>query len=504
MAGVVPVRAALAAATAKAAEEVPVTATNLLDKVANNSPQLVRDPTDARVVILANRIDAPDYGCALQVSGDGGRSWLPADPVPELPAGAEKCYAPEAAFDRNGRLYYLFAGLKGLGNTPMGIFLVTSADRGATFSRPRKLLGPQLFSVRMAIDRDMGRRGRIHLVWIEATSPPPLGGFGPPPNPIMAAYSDDGGRTISTPVQVSDRSRARVAAPALALGPHHAVHVVYYDLKDDAVDYQGLEGAVSEDTWSLVSTSSSDGGRRFARGRQVDGSVVPAERVMLIYTMPPPSAVVDGAGRLYVAWHDARNGDSDVFVRHSDDQGKSWARAVRVNDDEVRNGHSQYLPRLSLAPGGRLDVIFYDRRRDRSNRGTDVYFSSSEDHGTLFGPNLPLTRLNFDSQIGPRYGVPSAVGSFEFGSRLALLSDRSRAFAAWTDTRNTLRGPPAQDIFAAEVELPGGRRGSGGRLPAAGIAIASGVGALVAWRLRRRARRSATPTSTTVSSPSPA
>lgn len=47
---------------------------------------------------------------ALHVSGDGGRSWAPIDPVPELPVGAEKCYGPEVAFDRNGVLHYLFVG----------------------------------------------------------------------------------------------------------------------------------------------------------------------------------------------------------------------------------------------------------------------------------------------------------------------------------------------------------------------------------------------------------
>lgn len=82
----------------------PPTAMNQIVKPANNSPSLVADPTDGRFVVLANRLDASDFGCALQVSGDGGHSWIPADPVPNLPPGAEKCYAPEAAFDRTGRL----------------------------------------------------------------------------------------------------------------------------------------------------------------------------------------------------------------------------------------------------------------------------------------------------------------------------------------------------------------------------------------------------------------
>ena len=81
-----------------------MTATDLRRAEANNSPALAADPTQPRFVALAHRSDSPEFSCGLQVSGDGGRGWQPADPVPVLPEGAEKCYAPEVAFDRRGRL----------------------------------------------------------------------------------------------------------------------------------------------------------------------------------------------------------------------------------------------------------------------------------------------------------------------------------------------------------------------------------------------------------------
>ncbi len=135
----------------RAEPEVPVTATNQGTAPANNSPVLAGDPTDPRFVVMANRLDAPDFDCALQVSGNGGRGWLTVRPVPQLPEGADKCYAPEVAFDGDGVLYYLFVGLAGAGNEPMGAFL-TSADRERTFAPLRQVLGPANFSVRMAID----------------------------------------------------------------------------------------------------------------------------------------------------------------------------------------------------------------------------------------------------------------------------------------------------------------------------------------------------------------
>jgi hypothetical protein len=468
---------------------VPVTGTDDRLQLGHNSPVLIADPRDSRFLVLASRLDNPDFGCALQLSGDGGRSWVPVRPVPRLPRGTDKCYAPEVSFDKRGTLYYLFVGLQGSGNSPSGAYLVTSRDRGHSFSAPLHVLDRERYMVRMAIDPTIGPMGRLHLVWLAASSPPPLGGLGPTPNPIMSAWSDDGGRTFSTPVQVSDPGRDRVVAPALALGPDHAVHVLYYDLKDDARDYQGLEGPTWEGTWSLVLASSTDGGATFGPGAMVDEAVVPTDRVMLIYTMPPAALAVDG-DRLYASWSDARNGDWDVLLRRSSDGGRTWEGPRRLNDDRVGNLRHQYLPHLSVAPGGRLDAVFYDRRDDPRNVMNDVFLTSSSDRGQTFTPNLRLNDESFSSKIGTRYPLPAATGLVEYGSRIAVFAERSATLAAWTDTRNQDVDGFGQDIFATEVDRPGasGLGGGGGSpwlVPAVviGVALAGGA-AVVIWRRR--------------------
>lgn len=462
--------------------EIPITATDLLRQPSNNSPLLAIDPTEKRFVALANRLDGPDFGCALQLSGDGGRSWVGAQPVPKLPEGADKCYAPDVAFDNSGKLYYLFVGLAGGGNRPMGAFVTSSTDRGRTFAAPRRILGPQRYMVRMTIDPDKGDRGRIHVVWLETSGEPSLGGLPTTTNPIMASYSDDGGQGFSKPVQVSAVDRQRVVAPAVTVGSRGELYVLYYDLEDDFRDYQGLEGPTWEGTWTLLLATSRNGGRTFGPSVVVDDSVIPPERVMLIFTMPPPSLATDQSGRVYAAWHDARNGDWDAFLRFSIDGGRSWSKVRRLNDDDVGNGRHQYLPRLAASTNGRLDAIFYDRRGNVENRGNDVFYTYSTDGAAKFSPNQKLTSVDFDSRIGPRYAVPSAVGMFDFGSRMALVAERDRTLAAWTDTRNTGRAPPAQDIFGTEIvfrkepENLMSRRQIGIALTALGmVAMATGV-----------------------------
>lgn len=196
-----PLPAARADGGPVARTEWPVTATDLYDRPSNNSPVLAADPTDRRFVVLANRLDAP-FNCALQASGDAGRTWVTALPVRKLPKGADTCYGPEVAFDRQGVLYYLFVGLAGGGNSPMGVFLTTSTDRARTFSPPRKILGAERYMVRMALDPSVGSLGRLHLVWLEAGSKPPSGG-----QVLVAAVAEGvGGRSFGRHVSVSDRS----------------------------------------------------------------------------------------------------------------------------------------------------------------------------------------------------------------------------------------------------------------------------------------------------------
>lgn len=470
--------------------EVPVTATDQRRAEANNSPVLAADPTEPRFVALAHRSDSPAFSCGLQVSGDGGRGWQPANPVPVLPEGAETCYAPEIAFDRKGTLYYLFLGLQGLGNSPMGAFLTSSTDRGRSFAPPQMVLGPENYMVRMVIDPAKGSQGRIHLVWLRTSERPGLGGLPAGPNPIVAAHSDDGGRTFSEPVPVNDQSRPRSVAPTVALGPDNAVHVAYMDLRDDAVDYQGLEGSVWPGNWSVVVTTSTDGGESFGPGVVVDDALVPSGRVMLIFTMPPPALAADRSGRLFAGWWDSRNGDPDVFVARSPDGGRTWEAAVRLNDDPVGAGADQYLLRLSAASTGRVDAVFLDRRNDPLNVKNDAYMTYSTDSGRTFAPNLRVSSRSSDSRIGQAYYVPSAKGLVEFGSRLAILSRPNAAVAAWPDTRNATLGSTQQDVFATEVLLPGDDEGGGPSwmlfAGAAGVVVLIAAGVVAARGRRSR------------------
>ena len=466
---------------------VNVGASNQADISAHNSPTLARNPADRSQLAIANRIDSPRYSCALQVSGDAGATWSQT-PIP-LPAGEEpKCYAPDVAFGRNGTLYLSFVTLHGNGNEPHAVWLSHSRNGGRTLSRPRKLLGALSFQTRLVADP--ARAGRLYLTWLDAAEVG-LYKFTEAGNPIRAMRSDDGGRTWSRPRRVSDAKRARVLAPAPVVGPDGELYVLYLDLGGDRLDYEGSHGGKGgppyQGRFKLVLARSRDRARTFEES-QVDAAIRPTER-FLSFIPPGPSLAVDpSSGRLYAAYEDGRDGDPDVMLwsRGAGDAG--WSGPVRVNDTPKSDGRAEYRPRLSVAPNGRLDVIYYDRRADPKDIDNEVRLQSSYDGGKTFTPSIRLSDRAFD----PRIGFGSERGMPDIGSRLASLSTANRTLAVWTDTRNGTEASRKQDLMGAVAihtkpdRLPGWEKNA---LRYGGIALALIGLALLGSRLVRTRRQ---------------
>lgn len=214
---------------------------------------------------------------------------------------------------------------------------------------------------------------------------------------------------------------------------------------------------------------------------EVDGAVVPTQRI-LVFLPPAPSLAVDPTrGRVYVAFHDGRHGDADVLLWRSTDRGATFSAPVRVNDTPPGDGASQYLPRLALAPGGRLDVAYYDRRRDHADVRNEVSLQSSSDGGRSFGASTRLSTTAFDSRVG--FG---GEGGADLGTRLGLLSGDGEVLALWADTRRGTVRDVRQDIALAAVRVvaPSPWRGRGRLLAVA----AAGAGVLLAGAALRRPR----------------
>lgn len=417
------------------------------DISAHNSPTLVRNPVQPANLAVSSRIDTPFFSCALHVSHDGGATW--SQTAIPAPKGEEaKCFAPDVAFSADGTLHLSFVTLGGRGNVPHAVWVSNSNDNGRTLSPPVRVLGPLAFQVRLAADPVAPKR--LYMTWLQAADVGTLK-FTGPGNPINVTRSDDGGVTWQKRARVSGAAHERAIAPSPVVGDDGTLYVLYLDVGQDRLDYegghQGKGGPPYAGPSSLVLARSRDHGATWGES-VVDDRLVPMKR-FLVFLPEYPSVAVDHAGRVYASYQSSNLGDPDVWLWSLAPGASSWSAPKRVNDTRPRDGTAQYLPKLAVAPDGRLDVLYYDRRADPENLRNQVSLQSSFDHGKSFTPAVTLSSRASDSRIGfgAKEGLP------DLGSRLAMVSSDRAALGLWTDTRAGVPETQKQDLAEAAVAV---------------------------------------------------
>jgi len=449
----------------------------------SNSPKVTHNPTRDSNLVVSFRIDRPGYSAGLYWTDDGGATWTPT--TLQVPAGVEGCaatatkggpcpFGPDVAFGRDGTLYVLYVSLRGNGNDPSHMWFSTSTDGGRTLAPPIQVAGELTFQPRLVLDPN----GPVYLTWLQAFGTGNLSFTTPVPY-VVASRTDDRGKTFSAPVRVSDESRTRVGAASPAVDSKGRLSVLYHDYKQNQRDFSGLPGPADDQPTTLVVSSSSDGGKTFSPGVEVDTGVVGTRR-FLIYLPESPQLAAGPGDSLYATWADGRGGDDDVFLRRSSDGGRTWAPAVKVNDNG-KDGTAQFLPKVDVSTDGRVNVLFLDGRNDPAKKILlDAYLATSTDGGRTF-KNVRLSDRSFDSTIGPTFGEEYGT---DFGTKLGLTSGKGgKVFAAWTDTREGTPATGRQDVAFASVSLGSGRSG----LPAAlVVALLLVIGAVTMFTVRAR------------------
>jgi hypothetical protein len=189
-------------------------------------------------------------------------------------------------------------------------------------------------------------------------------------------------------------------------------------------------------------------------------------------------------------------GASEVYDRASYDGGKTWSEPRVMSDDDPKNFGGQFFPNLSIAPNGRVDVVWWDTRDMQGLRATDAYYAYSTDDGRTWSKNQRITDQSVDRKLGI-WG-----NNYDIASQPGVASTNAYAVFGWDDTRNSDKtfsdsssvGGGLQDVYvaAAQFEAIGGGSSKTAKVVLAGIAglLAVGVvlflGALVT---RRRTAR---------------
>jgi hypothetical protein len=163
---------------------------------------------------------------------------------------------------------------------------------------------------------------------------------------------------------------------------------------------------------------------------------------------------------VYTAEHPNESDDTDVFVRHSDDNGATWSAPVRVNNDATTN--SQFLPKISLDPStGNIAVVWYDCRNDSGTGGPGDTDGIANDDAQLWGAFSTNGAESFTSNVRISAGTSNSHDSgngIDYGDYTGLSFYGGVAHPAWSDNSNSTGNNPdgalhQLDIYTATVPV---------------------------------------------------
>jgi hypothetical protein len=306
--------------------------------------------TVVAVFQLGRILDGGASGIGWGTSVDGGATWrngvLPGLTVHQTPSGAYSAVSdPTISYDAAHGVW--IASVLALRDTPRDVLsslVVSRSTDGLSWSGPVVVAAEEdRFNHDKnwnVCDSNAGSPyfGRCYTMW---TTQPGSNGV------LAVSTTIDGGLTWSPPTVVN----AVAGSGWQPLVQPNGNLVIPY------------EGEAE-----IASIRSTDGGRTFSSPRTVGELRV--TRVPGMRAPPLPSAELDAAGRVYVAWHDCRfrpgcagSAPNDIVFASSDD-GLRWSRVRRVRTRPELDGLTHFVPGLAVdattrGTSARVAVTFY-------------------------------------------------------------------------------------------------------------------------------------------------
>ncbi|MDQ3069657.1 MAG: glycoside hydrolase [Acidobacteriota bacterium] len=350
----------------------------------------------------------------IYVSHDGGRTWRnerAANPLGRTQGDDLVVFAaPGVAL----HTYISFLGIRAARPTRAenGIFVTRTDDAGLTWSHPVAAVDHANTVLPFEDKPWIAAEGdKVYAAWTRFDE---YGVKDPSCRThIVVARSEDGARSFQMPRPISDTpgdcvdSDNTVEGAVPAIGVDGRVHVAWAGPKGIVHD-SSADGI----TWGADRVVTTTPG----------GWDIPIPGITRHNGMPV-TAVDKSAtarrGTLYINWIDERNGDPDVFVIRSNDNGATWSPPVRVNDDPLRNGAVQFFTWMAVDPSdGSVNVLFYDRR-GRAGTLSGLTLARSTDGGATFRnhpvsiPDFEVTdKVTFGDYLGVDANAGRVVGVF--------------------------------------------------------------------------------------------
>jgi dockerin type I repeat protein len=123
----------------------------------------------------------------------------------------------------------------------------------------------------------------------------------------------------------------------------------------------------------------------------------------------------------------ANNGTDVMFVR-STNGGQTFSAPLRINDDPINHNKWHWFGTLSVAPNGRIDVVWLDTRNASNNTDSQLFYSYSTDGGNTWSANVAVS-----NPFNPFEGYPNQN---KIGDYITIVSDNTGGNVAYSATFN--------------------------------------------------------------------
>jgi hypothetical protein len=349
----------------------------------------------------------------IYVTTNGGNSWQGNDTCTGEPIifhGGD----PGIVIDKNGAFI-----LTRLGRTPfLGLYSHYSTDNGQTWSLQNPVSTDDLerASVTSDVVTTSANYGRTYAAWVKFALP----------FPVMIAYTDDGAESWSTPQQINNPSQ-RSAGGDITIGPNGEIYSCWAGVTDVSPFREILIGFASSSNgganWNVQESAFEVNG--------ITGLLTDKDNIRVNGL---PSIAVDTTGGQRHSWIYIVTGqkdlapagsDPDIILNRSTDGGMTWSNGIRVNQDPLSNGKTQYFPAIHVDKFGAVNILFYDDRNTTTD-SAGVFLARSENGGDNW----------VEFEISDHNYKPAPIGGLGQGyqgDNIDLTSTDAQIWPVWMD-----------------------------------------------------------------------
>jgi len=382
---------------------------------------IVKSPLDPNILFsTCNTISFIPFFISegVYVTTDGGAQWKGSDTCKGDPVGFHGG-DPGIAIDKNGTFI-----LTRLGRSPfVGLYSHYSLDNGQTWSSQQVISTDDLERAALTTDAIPASSylGRTYAAWIKLAQPFPL----------MFASSDNGAQTWSAPRQINNPAN-RCAGGDIAIGPNGEVYACWAGVAESSPFIEIFIGFASSvnggGVWNVTENAFPVNG--------ITG-VLPEKNNIRVNGLPVIAVDTTNGPRrgwIYIVTGQKNlapaGSDPDIILYRSENGGATWSAGIRVNQDALNNGKTQYFPNIHIDKFGAIDVIFYDDRTT-TNDSTGVLLARSFDGGDTWK----------EFEISDHHFKPAPIGGLGQGYQgdvIDLTSAGTKIWPVWMDNSSGL------------------------------------------------------------------